>query len=337
MSASISTKLTKLLNIRSPIVSAPMAYAATPAMVAAVINGGGIGFLGAGREPAEKVAETLAEARAAVGESKAHLVGVGFVGWVLDKFNTAADPRLQAVLDQQPGAIWLAYGQNLGKYIVQVREHNAAHGRNILVFLTVNTVDEAIRAVNEWRADVIVAQGAEAGGRGSIHSPPIREFLKAVVKAIPDGPPILAAGGITTGAQIASLLAMGAAGVVVGTRFLFTHECMFSDEMKKVLLEAGPDSTRRSPAYDAIFPPGIWPEGIQARCITNGLVSDYEKGAGAEDLKAKIASGDRDHMLVYAGTGVADVIEIQSTADVLRTLHGETVAGLETSAPHLII
>lgn len=112
-----------------------------------------------GREPAEKVAETLAEARAAVGESKAHLVGVGFVGWVLDKFNTAADPRLQAVLDQQPGAIWLAYGQNLGKYIVQVREHNAAHGRNILVFLTVNTVDEAIRAVNEWRADVIVAQG----------------------------------------------------------------------------------------------------------------------------------------------------------------------------------
>lgn len=155
-----------------------MAYATTPSLVAEVIKAGGLGFLAAGQsqiqrslgvrsnsnmttgnEPAPKLAQALDEARAAVGKDKQHLVGYGFVGCILDMFNTAADPRFSTVLDKVPSAVWLAYGKDLGKYVAQVREHNAAHGTNILVFLTVNNVEEALRAANELKADVIVAQG----------------------------------------------------------------------------------------------------------------------------------------------------------------------------------
>lgn len=333
MSAAVSTKLTKLFNITSPIVSAPMAYATTPALVAEVIKAGGLGFLAAGNEPAPKLAQALDEARAAVGKDKQHLVGIGFVGCILDMFNTAADPRLKTVLDKTPSAVWLAYGKDLGKYVAQVREHNAARNTNILVFLTVNTVEEALRAANELKVDVIVAQGAEAGGRGSVYSPPTGEFLQATLAAIPDGPPILAAGGVTTGAQIAALLTKGAAGVVVGTRLLFTHECMFSADMKQVLVEAGSDATARSPAYDVAFPPGIWPQGIEARCITNAIVADYKAGLGPPDREANLASGKKEYLLVYAGTGVGDVNDIRSAAEVVQELNSETISSLKLWAP----
>ncbi|KZT04212.1 2-nitropropane dioxygenase [Laetiporus sulphureus 93-53] len=341
MTTPISTQLTKLFNITSPIVSAPMAFATTPALVASVIDGGGLGFLAAGLEPTHKIAEALDQARAALSKDKQHLVGVGFLGWVLDKFNTEADPRLITVLDKEPAAVWFAFGHNLGKYVAQVRAHDADHDHKTLVFITVNTVEEAVRAANRWKADVIVAQGEEAGGHASISSPPTEELLRLVLEAIPSGPPILAAGGISTGTQIASLLAKGAAGVVLGTRFLFTNECMFTDEMKKVLVEAGPGSTTRNPAFDLAFdllhPSNAWPRGIEARCVSNGVVADYENGLSQADKKAHLLSGKEEYLLVWAGTGVKDLNKIESTADVMKSLHNETVVALKASAPELLL
>lgn len=142
--------------------------------------------------------------------------------------------------------------------------------------------------------------------------------MQATLAAVPDGPPILAAGGVTTGAQIAALLTKGAAGVVIGTRLLFTHECMFSADMKQVLVEAGSDATARSPAYDVAFPPGIWPQGIEARCITNAIVADYKAGLDPLDRKTNLASGKKEYLLVYAGTGVGDVKDIRSAAVRVR-------------------
>lgn len=139
-----------------------------------------------------------------------------------------------------------------------------------------------------------------------------------------------------TGAQIATLLTKGAAGVVVGTRLLFTHECMFSADMKQVLVEAGSDATARSPAYDVAFPPGIWPQGIEARCITNAVVADYEAELGPPDRKANLASGKKEYLLVYAGTGVGDVKDIRSAAEVVQELNSETISSLKTLGPQLL-
>lgn len=115
---------------------------------------------------------------------------------------------------------------------------------------------------------------------------------------------------------------MGASAVVLGTRFLFTDECMYSDEMKNVLVHAGPDSTARSIAYDAAFPPGVWPTGIEARCVTNDIVADFDNGLSPADRKANIDSGGKDHLVVYAGVGVADIMEIQNTAVGIFLLNG---------------
>lgn len=162
--------------------------------------------------------------------------------------------------------------------------------------------------------------GYEAGGRANADSPATQDFVRGVMEAIPDAPLIVAAGGVTKGLQVAALLKAGAAGVIVGTRFLFTPECSMSDDAKRLLAEAGANSTKRSPVFDVIFPDGVWPDGIQARCLKTGVV-EYEarleelhaKPDGAnelealkEELRAKIAS-DKDCPLVYAGLGVAEL------------------------------
>lgn len=212
----------------------------------------------------------------------------------------------------------------------QVHAFNAVREHKILIFVTVNTVEEAVAASKKWEADVIIAQGAEAGGRGNTCSPPTPEFVKSVVQTITDVI-VLGAGGITTGTQVASTLTMGASGVVLGTRFLFTRECMWTDEMKSVLIEAGPHSTSRSPVYDIVFPPGVWPKGNEARCVDNAIKADYDAGQSPAEIKAKISSNKKEYHVLYAGVGVADVNEIKSTADIMHEIHAETVAALRAT------
>lgn len=137
---------------------------------------------------------------------------------------------------------------------------------------------------NKVPVDEVISVGPEAGGHGPSNSPPLFTLLQAVLLAIPDGPPIVAAGGITTGVQIASLLTMGAAGVVLGTRFLFSTECMFSATMKDVLCNAGINSTVRNSVFDELQ--GItWPNGIDGRAVANELMVDHRKGIDLETRK----------------------------------------------------
>lgn len=163
--------------------------------------------------------------------------------------------------------------------------------------------------------------GCEAGGHGSSTSPPLFTLLQAVLNVIPDGPPVIAAGGITTGAQVAALLTMGAAGVALGTRFLYTTECAYSDEMKSVLLDANLGATVRSLVFDemlGLLPRITWPEGIDGRAIANDLVVDYTKGMSMDERKRKFedgkGKGEKERMLVWAGAGVGLVSEIKSAS-----------------------
>ncbi|KAI0736434.1 2-nitropropane dioxygenase [Fomitopsis betulina] len=343
----VSTKLSELLNFNSPIISAPMTNATTPALVAAVINGGGMGLLGTGRSSPSQIAADIDATRALLPSEKQHLVGVGFVGWVLDR---SGPEIVQAALAKKVSTVLFAYGRNLGKHIAQVREYDATREHKTLVFVTVNTVAEATRVAQELKPDVLVVQGYEAGGRANADSPATQDFVRGVMEAIPDAPLIVAAGGVTKGLQVAALLKAGAAGVIVGTRFLFTPECSMSDDAKRLLAEAGANSTKRSPVFDVIFPDGVWPDGIQARCLKTGVV-EYEarleelhaKPDGAnelealkEELRAKIAS-DKDCPLVYAGLGVAELREIRPAFDVLQCLHAETVEALRSLEPSLLV
>ncbi|KXN88567.1 putative nitronate monooxygenase, partial [Leucoagaricus sp. SymC.cos] len=324
-------------GISFPIATAPMAYATTPALVASAIKAGGVGFLGAGNEPAPKLAQMIDQARAGLTPEQQALVGMGFVGWVMDHFNTETDPRLKTVLDREVSGVWLAFGNDLGKYVTQVREHSNSSGHNTKILVNVNTIDELKTAVNEWKVDVVIVQGAEAGGRGSIHSPPTLEFVKQAVPLVPSSTPILAAGGIMNGSQMAALLETGASGIVLGTRVLFTSESMISEEMKQVMTAAGPNSTSRSLAYDIAFPPGVWPAGIEARCIDNAIVQEFKDGLDPAERKAKIQAGDKDHLIIFAGEGVSEVNEIQPTETVIQAVAEEATASLKASGSKLVV
>ena len=89
--------------------------------------------------------------------------GVGFLGWILDKTEISDDPRIPEVLDELPAAIWFAFGTNLGKYVEQVRAYDEKRDpekpHKTLVFVIVNSVEDALRAANEWKVDVLVVQG----------------------------------------------------------------------------------------------------------------------------------------------------------------------------------
>ena len=86
-------------------------------------------------------------------------IGVGYLGWKLDEAGEGAYEMLDAALDYNVRAVWLAYGDSLGKYVDYIRKHDDKCGRHTVIFINVNSVSEALRAVNEWKPDVIVAQG----------------------------------------------------------------------------------------------------------------------------------------------------------------------------------
>ncbi|EDR01987.1 uncharacterized protein LACBIDRAFT_310141 [Laccaria bicolor S238N-H82] len=340
----LTTKFTALMNIQSPIVGAPMYFATTPDMVVAVSGSGGFGFIAAGFESSETLKKQLQYVRSKLNVAAGIPLptGVGLLGWILDKTEISDDPRIPAVLDELPAAIWFAFGTNLGKYVEHVRAYDEKRDpekpHKTLVFVIVNSVEDALRAANEWKVDVLVVQGTEAGGHGGASAPPLLNLLQGVLDAIPtDGPAIIAAGGISTGAQIAALLTLGASGVVLGTRFLFTPECMYSDQMKAVLLDAGLNSTARSLAFDEINRTAMWPEGIDGRAIANNILVDYREGKLDLETRLKKADADKangktDRLVIWAGVGVGHVKEIKGASEVLRCLHEETVAALITIA-----
>lgn len=86
-------------------------------------------------------------------------IGVGFLGWILDKTEISDDPRIPSVLNERPAAIWFAFGDDLGKWIKQVRECDVQKLEKTVIFVIVNSIKEALKAVNEWKVDVLVVQG----------------------------------------------------------------------------------------------------------------------------------------------------------------------------------
>ncbi|KAJ7432402.1 hypothetical protein FB451DRAFT_1316921 [Mycena latifolia] len=324
----INTPLTRRLNITTPIISAPMAFAATPELASAVTTAGGFGCIGADKIQSIRSHLKIAH-RAPVP------VAIGFIGWILDKTEVSDDPRLLAVLDELPLAVWFAFGADLEKYVVQVRAHDKDTGRETFIFVLVSSVESARRAVAAG-ADALVIQGIEAGGHGESDAPPLFSLLQAVLRDIQRGPLILAAGGISTGAQIAALLTMGADGVVLGTRFLFTPECEYTPAKKDVLVQAGLGATVRTLAFDDVGRTNGWPPNIDGRAISNEIMDDYKAGLTLEarirKLDESARNGDNSRLIIWAGVGAGLTSEIKGAADVLRELHDETVEHLRRPA-----
>jgi len=204
----LDTPLCGLLGIEYPIVQAPMANNASPALAAAVSAAGALGSVaGATISPGELRAE-IHDVRSATDRPFAvNLFAPPYL----------RDESLEVVLEERPAVCSIAFG---------IADPAPLRDAGIVVLGTATTAEEA-QALEKAGVDAVVAQGAEAGGhRGSFLDGfplvPLAELVPACVDAVTV--PVVAAGGIVDGAGIAEMLRLGAAGVSLGTAFLFTPE-----------------------------------------------------------------------------------------------------------------
>jgi len=205
------------------------------------------------------------------------------------------------------------------------------------VVAMVASVGDALDAVGRG-VDVVVAQGAEAGGHRSHGTKPARRdargtgtiaLVPAVVDAVGGRVPVVAAGGIADGRGLAAALMLGAQGVLFGTRFVATAESGAHDAWKRALLAPG-SATVLTDAFT-----GQW-----ARSLDNAYVRAYE-ASGAATLPSLLqtraandvfehgrAHGDADFMPLYAGESAALIEDLPSSAEVVRRIVAEAEAAL---------
>jgi nitronate monooxygenase len=314
----IETALTRLLGIEHPILLAPMGSAAGGKLAAAVTNAGGLGLIGSGYANANVVSKELTEA----GNAR---VGVGFIIWALEMNPSALD----VALDAKPAAVMLSFGDPTPF----ARRIRAAGCKIICQVQTLAQAREAAAA----GADIIVAQGRDAGG----HSGTTRGtmgFVPAVVDAV--GPiPVVAAGGIADGRGLAAALALGAAGVSMGTRFTASRESLWDQAMKAATLAAGGDQTEQTRVFDVVRG-APWPTIYPGRALRNDFSARWH---GREDALAAdrheqetaylaTAADDFATRVVWTGEGVDLVHDVPAASDIIERIIAEAAATLSQGA-----
>jgi nitronate monooxygenase len=314
----ISTAATELLGIDYPIVSAPMAVVAGGRLAAAVSRAGGLGLIGGGYGDE---AWLRREFEAAAGAR----VGCGFITWSL-----ADRPELlEVALAYHPVAVMLAFGDP-APFADSVRSAGAR------LICQVHNLDQADRALRIG-ADLLVAQGSEAGGHGygargtMTLTPEVVDLVARRGAAVP----VLAAGGIADGRGLAAALMLGAAGVLCGTRFYAATEALSTPEAWDVVAAASGDNTCRTDVYDIVR--GYrWPAGHAMRVLRNAFTDRWHGAqsdlrADGERVSAQyrqaVTDGDYDVANVTAGQA-AGLIQAAAPAGEIVTAMADQAATL---------
>lgn len=306
----ITTRLTERLGIEHPVVQAPMATAAGGQLAAAVSSAGGLGLIGGGYGNENWLAEQFD----AAGSQR---VGCGLITWAL-----AEKPHLlPLVLERNPSAMFFSFGDPAAFVAI-------AKDADVPVICQVQTLKDAIHAI-KIGADIIVAQGAEAGGHGEKRAsftlvPEVADYIAT------NSPEVLlcAAGGIGDGRGLAAALMLGADGVVIGSRFWATQEALVHPNMHRAALEATGDQTIRSSVMD-IARDLNWPSRYTAHVLKNEFTdrwSDDIEGlieqAASESRKwtNAWAAGDMNVANTFVGEVVGLVNSIEPAATLLHDI-----------------
>lgn len=357
------TPLCELLRIRYPIIQAGMAGGiTTPELVASVSNAGALGVLGASRLTPEQTRDQIRRIKAltnqpfgvnlVIAPPEPNVQELQKVQKIFDQFRQELGIPLRegagevalpsSRISEQLGVVFeekvsvLSFG--LGDSARFVSE---AHQIGAKVIAMITTVDEA-RKVADGGADIIIAQGSEAGGHrstfaldqnGDAHLVGTIALIPQIVDAVMV--PVVAAGGIMDGRGIAAALALGAQGASLGTRFLVAKESGAFQAYKQRLLQATEADTLVTKAFT----------GRPARSIRNRFITEFEKagirplawplqGIVADDIyKEAELKNNADYFPILAGQGLRILREEQQTAaKIVEQLVRQTVQVIETSA-----
>lgn len=309
----LRTRLTERLGIEHPIISAPMGVLAGGRLAAAVSNAGGLGLIGGGYGDANWLDREFA----AAGNAR---VGCGFITWSLEKNPTLLDQ----VLARRPAALMLSFGSP-APFAERIKQSGAK------IICQVQSMAHVRQAVDAG-ADVIVAQGGEAGGHSGSRStftlvPEAASFLADVA---PDTL-LVAAGGVADGRALAAALMLGADGVLIGSRLVASSEAATPEGFYAAIVAADGDSTIKTTVID-IVRNYDWPsDEFSVRALKNSFVTKWH---GREDVLAETStnaaenelywkafrSGDADNSGVLMGEAAGLIRDIQPAGRILENM-----------------
>jgi enoyl-[acyl-carrier protein] reductase II len=313
----LKTALTELLNIDHPIILAPMGSATSASFAAAASNAGALGNIGTLNRPPEAIKRDLDMIK----DLTPRPFGVNHIP------PTLIPEAFEATLALRPSVISFALGDP-GDLVQR------AHAAGALVIVQVTNVAQAEEAA-ERGADVVIAQGAEAGGYGGVIGS--LALIPQVVDAVAPIP-VVAAGGIFDGRGLAAALMLGAVGVNLGTRFLASKEAPIEQGWQQAILSASSEDTVKAAALNAINP---LPGTVGYRTVLRALRSDFlehwnanleEAAAKRDELRAQVGAsaiqGGRQQTIAGAGQIAGAIRDVLPVAEIIQRIVSQAEVAL---------
>jgi enoyl-[acyl-carrier protein] reductase II len=313
----LRTPLCDLVGTQAPVIQAGMSVFTSPELVVAVANAGGLGSLGAWQRPADQLDRDLASIR----EQTDRPFAVNHVVPDLD------DAGFALTLKAGPAVISFAL-DDAGTLVDRV------HDAGSLAMQQVTTVAQASEAA-ERGVDIIVAQGGEAGGYGG--SVAALLLVPQVVDAVRPLP-VVAAGGIADGRGLAAALALGAAGVNIGSRFLASQEAPIPPGWKQAIVDSASEDFVQVDFLNDLRPvPGAVGYGTRVRAFRSAFVDKWEERRddvrrSPEDVVAEIGAamgeGRMHELVAVAGQSSGLVDGLAPAAEIVRSIVDEAERAL---------
>lgn len=303
----IRTALTDLIGLEYPIIQGGMAWVATWELAAAVSKAGGLGIIGAGNAPVEWVREQIRQVRAHTDRP---------FGVNVPLFSPFAEQVVQLVIEERVPVMTTGAG-NPTPYIEPLK------AAGVIVIPVVASASLA-RRLERAGADAVIAEGEESGGH--IGSVATMALVPQVVDAV--SIPVIAAGGIADGRGLVAALALGAAGVQMGTRFICTEECTAHPNYKESIIKAGDRATLVTGASI----------GHPVRCLRNPMSRQFEamEKAGVSEqeilefgtgrLRLAVVEGDVVNGSLMAGQIAGLIHDVLPVAELLRRINDQAEA-----------
>jgi nitronate monooxygenase len=323
-----NSQLAARLSITVPLIQAPMAGGyTTPALVAAVSNAGGLGSLGAGYQTPEAIANDIAQIKQMThkpfavnlfvpGEARASQAQQQKMTRILNKvcaelaiktqtvtppYLPSFDEQLAVVLENEVPIFSFTFGIPTKTALKKLKQ------KNIITMGTATSLAEA-KKLKASGIDIIVAQGAEAGGHRGTFIGEVADNLRGNFTLIPQlvdevDLPIVAAGGIMDARGIVAALLLGAQAVQLGTAFLTTTEAGTHSKVKQLLLNLTDDKTVLTKTFSGKYARGINNKFIKKMAEHKSSVLDYpiQNKMTAEIRKLAAKRGKTDFMSMWAG------------------------------------
>jgi nitronate monooxygenase len=332
----------------SPLIAnAPMAGFAGARLATAVSLAGGLGFIGAAIDMSSlstelSKSEKILTSTNISNENGTLPIGVGFL-----LFAAKIDDAIPVISKYQPAAIILSCPSTTHDFVIWVQALRVASPKS-RIWIQLTNVALAIQVAKLCAPDVLVMQGADAGGHGGCPGAGIVSLVPETVDALKSAGlgkiTVLAAGGVSDGRGVAAALACGADGVMLGTAFLATTEIdLPASEYQEAILEAvdGGVSTVRAIVFDELKGKNIWPSGYDGRALVSTSYNDFLDGVGIDELRKRHAEaakvddkgyGGERRAAIWAGSGVGLLKKVKSSGNLVRELREGAITSLRRAS-----